>query len=87
MSNLVIVEHDNNEVALATLHAVTAAQQIGGDIDLLVAGENCASVAEAAAKIAGVAKVKVASRGKPGLSDCRPGRRLQPCAGICHHIW
>ena len=60
MSNLVIVEHDNNEVALATLHAVTAAQQIGGDIDLLVAGENCGSVADAAAKIAGVSAVKVA---------------------------
>ena len=60
MSNLVIVEHDNNEVTLATLHAVTAAQQIGGDIDLLVAGENCAAVADAAAKIAGVKLVKVA---------------------------
>jgi electron transfer flavoprotein alpha subunit len=60
MSNLVIVEHDNNEVAAATLHAVTAAQQIGGDIDLLVAGENCAAVAEAAARIAGVNAVKVA---------------------------
>ncbi len=59
MSNLVIVEHDNNEVSAATLHAVTAAQQIGGDIDLLVAGENCAAVAEAAAGIAGVSKVKV----------------------------
>ena len=60
MSNLVIVEHDNNEVGIATLHAVTAAQQIGGDIDLLVAGENCAAAAEAAAKIAGVNTVKVA---------------------------
>ncbi len=58
--NLVVVEHDNNEVAIATLHAITAAQQIGGDIDLLIAGENCASVAEAAARIAGVATVKVA---------------------------
>jgi electron transfer flavoprotein alpha subunit len=60
MSSLVIVEHDNNEIAGATLHAVTAAQQIGGDIDLLVAGENCAGVAEAAAKIAGIATVKLA---------------------------
>ena len=60
MTNLVIVEHDNNEIAAATLHAVTAAQQIGGDIDLLVAGENCAGVAEAAAKIAGIATVKLA---------------------------
>ena len=60
MSCLVIIEHDNNEIAAATLHAVTAAQQIGGDIDLLVAGENCADVAEAAAKIAGIGKVKLA---------------------------
>ncbi len=60
MSCLVIVEHDNNEIAAATLNAVTAAQQIGGDIDLLVAGENCAGVAEAAAKIAGISTVKLA---------------------------
>ena len=60
MTNLVIVEHDNNEIAAATLHAVTAAQQIGGDIDLLVVGENCAGVADAAAKIAGIATVKLA---------------------------
>ena len=60
MSNLVIVEHDNNEVAAATLHTITAAQQIGGDIDLLVAGENCQAVAESASQIAGVTTVKVA---------------------------
>ena len=60
MSNLVIVEHDNNEIADATLHTVTAAQQIGGDIDLLIAGENCAAVADAATQIAGISKVKVA---------------------------
>ncbi|MCP4187237.1 MAG: electron transfer flavoprotein subunit alpha/FixB family protein [Gammaproteobacteria bacterium] len=60
MSNLIVVEHDNNEVAAATLHAITAAQQIGGDIDLLVAGENCGAAAEAATKIAGVSTVKVA---------------------------
>jgi electron transfer flavoprotein alpha subunit len=60
MSNLVVVEHDSNEVAVATLNAITAAQQIGGDIDLLVAGENCQSVADSAAQIAGITKVKVA---------------------------
>jgi electron transfer flavoprotein alpha subunit len=60
MSNLVIVEHDNNEIAAATLHTITAAQQIGGDIDLLIAGENCAAVADAAAQITGISKVKVA---------------------------
>ena len=64
MANLVIVEHDNNEIGAATLHAVTAAQQIGGDVDLLVAGENCGAVAEAAAKIAGVNSVKVADDAK-----------------------
>ena len=66
MSNLVLVEHDNSEVAAATLHAVTAAQQIGGDIDLLVAGVDCAAVAEAAAKIAGVANVKLADDARFG---------------------
>ncbi len=66
MGNLVIVEHDNSEVAAATLHAVTAAQQIGGDIDLLVAGEKCGTVADAAAKIAGVSSVKVADDAKFG---------------------
>ena len=66
MSNLVVVEHDNNELAAATLHAVTAAKQIGGDIDLLVAGENCAAVAEAAAKIDGVTSVKLADDDKFG---------------------
>ena len=64
MANLVIVEHDNKEIVAATLHAVTAAQQIGGDVDLLVAGENCGEAAEAAAKIAGVARVKVADDAK-----------------------
>jgi electron transfer flavoprotein alpha subunit len=59
MSNLVIVEHDNNEIAVATLNAITAAQQIGGDIDLLVAGENCQAVADSAAQIAGVSTVKL----------------------------
>ncbi len=66
MTSLVIVEHDNNEIAAATLHAVTAAQQIGGDVDLLVAGVDCGAVAEAAAKIAGVSTVKVADDAKFG---------------------
>ena len=60
MSILVLVEHDNAEVKSATLNAVSAASQIGGDIHLLVAGKDCGAVAEAAAKIAGVAKVLLA---------------------------
>jgi electron transfer flavoprotein alpha subunit len=59
MSALVFVEHDNTEVKDATLAAVTAAQAYG-DVTLLIAGSDCASVAEAAAKIAGVSKVLVA---------------------------
>ncbi len=60
MSILVVAEHDNAALSPSTLHTVTAAQAIGGDVHMLVAGANCASVAEAAAKIDGVAKVLVA---------------------------
>jgi electron transfer flavoprotein alpha subunit len=59
MKTLVLVEHDNTKVADATLAVVTAAGKLG-EVHLLVAGHNCASVGEAAAKIAGVAKVHVA---------------------------
>jgi len=60
MSILVIAEHDNSAVNAATLNTVAAAKAIGGDVTLLVAGLNCASAAEAAAKVEGVAKVLVA---------------------------
>ena len=59
MTALVFVEHDNTEIKDATLAAVTAAGAFG-DIHLLVAGSGCGSVAEMAAKIAGVSKVLVA---------------------------
>jgi len=60
MSTLVIAEHDNSSLKVATLNAVAAAQAMGADIDILVAGANCGGAAEAAAKIAGVGKVLVA---------------------------
>lgn len=60
MSILVCADHDNASLNAATLNTVTAAKQIGGDIVILVAGEGCGAVAEAAAKIDGVAKVLVA---------------------------
>ncbi|MPS41919.1 MAG: electron transfer flavoprotein subunit alpha/FixB family protein [Pseudomonas sp.] len=60
MTILVIAEHTNAALAAATLNTVTAAQKIGGDIHVLVAGANAGAAAEAAAKIAGVAKVLVA---------------------------
>ncbi|MBL8507715.1 MAG: FAD-binding protein, partial [Chitinimonas sp.] len=60
MSILVIAEHDNGSLKAATLNTVTAAQKIGGDIHVLVAGHNAAAAAQAAAQIAGVAKVLLA---------------------------
>jgi len=60
MAILVIAEHNNAALAAATLNTVAAAQQIGGDIHLLVAGQGCGAVAEAAAQVAGLAKVLVA---------------------------
>jgi len=60
MSVLVYAEHNNTDLKGATLNTVTAAQEIGGDIDILVAGSGCGSVAEEAAKIPGVARVLVA---------------------------
>lgn len=60
MAILVIAEHDNQSLKAATKNAVTAAAKIGGEIHVLVAGSGCANAAAEAAKLAGVAKVKVA---------------------------
>ena len=57
MSNLVIAEHDNAALGAATLNAITAATQIGGDVHVLVAGSGAGDVAAAAAQVNGVAKV------------------------------
>ena len=57
MSVLVLAEIDDKGVAPQTLNAVTAAVQIGGDVHILLAGSDCGAQAEAAAKIAGVAKI------------------------------
>jgi electron transfer flavoprotein alpha subunit len=60
MSILVLAEHDNAELKPATLNTVTAAKAVGGDIHVLVVGEGCGGVAEAAARIDGISKVLVA---------------------------
>ncbi|MBZ9537911.1 FAD-binding protein [Modicisalibacter tunisiensis] len=64
MSILVLAEHHDGQLAGATAHVVAAAQAIikesGGDIDVLVAGENVAAVAESAARLDGVSRVRVA---------------------------
>ena len=60
MSILVFAEHDNSTLKADTLKTVAAAQAIGGDIHILVAGSNCQSIAQEAAKVNGVSKVLVA---------------------------
>ena len=57
MSVLIVASHDNASLKEATGKIVTAAQGIGGDIDILVAGHNAGAAVEAASKIAGVRKV------------------------------
>ena len=57
MAILILADHDNTSLKPATLNAVTAAQKIGGDIHMLVAGANAGPAAQAAAAIAGVTKV------------------------------
>jgi electron transfer flavoprotein alpha subunit len=60
MAVLVYAEHDNSSIKGATLNTVAAAQAIGGEIHVLVAGSGCQAAAAAAAQIAGVSKVLVA---------------------------
>ena len=59
MAILVIAEHDNQSIKVATLNTVAAATQLGDEVHVLVAGAGCAAAAEAAAKVAGVSKVLV----------------------------
>ncbi|MFD2884516.1 electron transfer flavoprotein subunit alpha/FixB family protein [Pseudomonas lini] len=92
MTILVIAEHDNKVLAPATLNTVAAAAKIGGDIHVLVAGQGAGAVAEAAAKIAGVAKVLSADNAayahqlpeKRCSTGCRVGQGLQPHPGRRH---
>jgi len=67
MTILVFAEHDNKSIKKATLSTVAAAQKIGGEIHVLVAGHGCGDAARAASQIAGVAKVLHADA--PQLDD------------------
>jgi electron transfer flavoprotein alpha subunit len=60
MPTLLLAEHRNGTLKDATNKALTAAKQLGGDVHILVAGQNCKPVAEAAAKLDGVGKVLLA---------------------------
>jgi electron transfer flavoprotein alpha subunit len=67
MAVLLLAEHDNKTLAPATAKVLAAAAEFGGEVDILVAGENARGVAEAAAKLAGVRKVLLADA--PQLSQ------------------
>ncbi len=90
MSVLVVAEHDNRALKPATLNAVTAAAEIakaaGGDVHILVAGTGCRPVAEAAAQIAGVAKVLLAddSAYDHGLAENWAPLLVKLAAGYSH---
>ncbi len=62
MSILVIAEHDNSELKVATLNAVAAGMEIGGDIDILIAGSDCDLVADAASQIPGINQILLANK-------------------------
>src|SRR5918994_1987590 len=60
MTTLLLAEHDNNTLRDTTAKALTAAQQLGSEVHVLVAGQGCKPVADAAAKLEGVSKVLLA---------------------------
>jgi electron transfer flavoprotein alpha subunit len=60
MTTLLVAEHDNAGLKEATARTLTAALELGGDVHVLVAGKDCAQAADAAARLAGVAKVLAA---------------------------
>ncbi|QTP54579.1 electron transfer flavoprotein subunit alpha/FixB family protein [Billgrantia sulfidoxydans] len=87
MSILVLAEHHDGQLAGATAHVVAAAQAIGGDIDVLVAGENVGAVAEAAARLDGVSKVRVADHAAYAHQLAEPlGALLVELAGDYRHV-
>ncbi|MDO5086958.1 MAG: FAD-binding protein [Comamonadaceae bacterium] len=89
MTALVIAEHDNASIKGATLNAVTAAKACGGDVHVLVAGHNAGAAAQAAAQIAGVAKVLHAD-GEAlahGLAENLAAQVLAVASGYSHILF
>ena len=72
MTALVVAQHNNESLNDATPKAVTAAAALGGDVHVLVAGENCSSVADEAAKLDGVSKVLLADNAAYGHRPAEP---------------
>jgi electron transfer flavoprotein alpha subunit len=88
MSILVVAEHDQQQVKVPTRVAVAAAQAIGGDINLLVAGESCQAAAEAGAQIPGVSKVLIADAAQYGhaLAEEMAALVVSVASGYTHII-
>ncbi|WP_136255412.1 electron transfer flavoprotein subunit alpha/FixB family protein [Onishia niordana] len=91
MSILVLADHHDGQLAGTTAHVVAAAQEIanagGGDIDVLVAGEDVAAVAKSAAKLDGVARVRVADHAVYAHQLAEPlGALLVELAGDYSHV-
>ena len=76
MTTLLLAEHDNETLNEQTAKALTAATQLGGDVHVLVAGEGARPVAEAAAKLDGVAKVLLADDAVYGVMLAEPTAAL-----------
>jgi electron transfer flavoprotein alpha subunit len=89
MTALVIAEHDNASIKGATLNTVSAAAALGGDVHVLVAGHNAGAAAEAAAKIAGVAKVLVADSAAlaEGLAENVAAQVIAVASGYSHLLF
>ncbi|WP_404470801.1 FAD-binding protein [Vreelandella venusta] len=87
MSILVLADLHEGQLAGATAHVVAAAKAIGGDIDVLVAGEGVQAAAEAAAKLDGVSKVRVADNAVYAHQLAEPmGALLVELAGDYTHV-
>ena len=89
MTALVIAEHDNASLKAATLNTVTAAAACGGEVHVLVAGENAAAVAQAAAQIQGVSTVLHADGAslKDGLAENVAAQVLAVASGYSHLLF
>ncbi|SHE72455.1 electron transfer flavoprotein alpha subunit apoprotein [Marinomonas polaris DSM 16579] len=88
MSILLIAEHDNSTLNPATLSAVTAASQLGGEITMLVVGNACQSVADEAVKVMGISKVLLADSDvyEKGLAENLSALIVELAADYSHII-
>ena len=88
MSILVIAEHDNSELKVATLNAVAAGMEMGGDIYILIAGLDCDAVADAASQIPGINQVLLANKEsyKNGLAENIGNLVVELADGYSHII-